>query len=487
MVTHKDLGYIDNAVKIMIVGDLMLDKYIWGNANKLSPEAPVPVVRIEEESFNLGGACNVANNLIAMQAQVSIYGAIGNDIEGSLLHDFLVSKGIQSHCFKSHRPTTTKTRIMASKHQMLRIDKESTEELESKIYEEMFDHIQSHIKSYDCMILSDYLKGVLSLDFTQRLITLANNLNIPVLCDPKGDDYSKYKNATLLTPNKKEAMEATRITIRNDKTLYECLKQLQEITHVTYPLITLSEDGIGYLENDRLCKKPTIAQEVYDVSGAGDTVIAALALQLAQGKNLDFATKFANAAAAVVIGKIGSATATLTEIQHFLTPHYNMLDNFDSKFSNQNLESKIIKNFDEIKELLKDKKIVFTNGCFDILHYGHLSYLEKARRLGDALIIGLNSDSSVKRLKGDLRPINTQADRAFMLAGLACVNYIIIFEEDTPLNLIKQICPDVLVKGADYANKEVVGSQYAKEVQLIEFIENKSTTSIIQKIQASKQ
>ncbi|RDU64076.1 bifunctional heptose 7-phosphate kinase/heptose 1-phosphate adenyltransferase [Helicobacter didelphidarum] len=463
----------NRTIHAIIIGDLILDKYIWGNAHKLSPEAPVPVVRVEKESFNLGGACNVANNLIAMNAKATIYGVVGNDMEGSLLHDFLLNKGIESHCYKSNRPTTTKTRIMSSKHQMLRIDKESTGNLEHEIYEEMFDSIQSNITKYHCMILSDYLKGVLSGGFTQKLIKLALSFDIPVLCDPKGNDYSKYKNATLLTPNKKEAMEATHITIHNDKTLHDALNKLQKTYHVRYPLITLSEDGIGYLDNGIFHKKPTIAKEVYDVSGAGDTVIAALALQLAQRKTLDDATAFANAAAAVVIGKIGSATATLDEIEEVLKSHPLVHD----------IESKIIVDIDDIDKIIKNKKVVFTNGCFDILHYGHVKYLEEARKLGDILIVGLNSDSSVQRLKGDFRPINPQQDRAFILAGLTCVDYIILFEDDTPENLIAQIRPNVLVKGGDYADKKVIGSEYAQSVKLIDFIDDKSTTNIIKKIQ----
>lgn len=465
---------VEQQLKILVVGDLMLDKYIWGNADRLSPEAPVPVVKIDEENFSLGGACNVANNLIAMNVFVSLYGVVGNDTEGSLLHDFLANKGIEAHCYKSSRPTTTKIRIMAAKHQMLRLDKESNHLLESKVYEAMFEDIQGSITTYNCMILSDYLKGVLSPAFTQRLIKLANSFDIPVLCDPKGSDYTKYKYATLLTPNKKEATEATQVPICNDKTLLEALQKMRKICNIKYPLITLSEEGIAYLSNDSILhKKPTIAREVYDVSGAGDTVIAALALQLSQGRSIEIATEFANAAAAVVIGKIGSATATLQEIQDYLAP----------KRIVREASSKIIKDFAEVKNSLGNKKIVFTNGCFDILHYGHVSYLEKARKLGDILIVGLNSDSSVKRLKGSTRPINIQDDRAFILASLACVSYVIIFDSDTPENLIAQIKPDVLVKGSDYKGKAVVGEQYAKSLVLIDYIEQRSTTNIINKIQ----
>lgn len=459
-------------VKVLVVGDLILDKYIWGSSNRLSPEAPVAVVRVDKESFTLGGACNVANNLIAMEANVTIYGAIGHDTQGVLLQDLLISKGIQANCYKSNRPTTTKTRVMASKHQMLRIDRESSSNLESSLYDDMYGDLQKHITQYDCVILSDYQKGVLSHDFTQKLIALANHAKIPVLCDPKGDDYTKYRHATLVTPNKSEAQIATKIAIHNDASLKEALLKLQDISQITYPLITLSEEGIGFLENGILHKKPTIAREVYDVSGAGDTVIAALAIALAQNMSIDFATTFANAAAAVVIAKLGSAVASLAEIEDFLTPRRII----------KPAESKIISNIDSLKKDLKNKKIVFTNGCFDILHAGHVSYLQKARKLGDVLIVGLNSDDSVRNLKGQNRPINSQDDRALILASLACVSYVVVFNEDTPLNLIAQIKPDVLVKGADYKDKEIVGANYSKEVKLIDFLHNHSTTNIINKI-----
>lgn len=485
-------------VNVLIIGDLMLDRYIWGAANKLSPEAPVPVVLVNEESFSLGGACNVASNLISLGASVSIYGAIGNDTEGALLQDFLNNKGIKSHCYKSNRPTTTKTRIMASKHQMLRIDKESNQVLESSIYEDMFDSIQGRITEFNCVILSDYLKGVLSYAFCQKLIKLANSFNIPILCDPKGSDYSKYKDVTLITPNKKEAIEATGVQIHNDKTLLESLHKLREICNVKYPLITLSEEGIGFLQNDTLHKKPTKAKEVYDVSGAGDTVIAALAYKLSSAESLESACLFANAAAAVVIGKLGSATATLDEINDVLAQK-RILRSIESKIlyvenispahnlrEISEITSMNTQQFEHFIESIKsqNKKIIFTNGCFDILHYGHVNYLQKARKLGDVLIVGLNSDESVRKLKGEARPINNEQDRAYILASLACVSYVIIFNDDTPENLIKQIRPDILVKGADYANKDIAGAQYAKETKLIDYIESKSTTNIINKIRS---
>ncbi|MEA2027831.1 MAG: D-glycero-beta-D-manno-heptose 1-phosphate adenylyltransferase, partial [Campylobacterota bacterium] len=316
--------------------------------------------------------------------------------------------------------------------------------------------------------------GVLTHNLTQKLIAIANAHNIKVLADPKGSDYSKYRGAYLVTPNKKEAQEVTQTTINNTQSLATALHYLQDI--VTIPLITLSEEGIAVLENSQIINKPTVAREVYDVTGAGDTVIASLTYALAKGRDIVSAIEFANLAAGVVVGKLGSATASLDEIEEY-----------KSSLHKSSIESHI-KSFDEIAKVVErlksqKKKIVFTNGCFDILHRGHVAYLDTAKSFGDVLILGLNSDSSVKRLKGDSRPINTQEDRAFILAALESVDYVVIFDEDTPYDLISIVQPDILVKGGDYEGKEVVGSDIANEVKLVDFVDGRSTTKTIAKIQ----
>lgn len=453
--------------KILVVGDLMLDHYILGDCSRVSPEAPVQVVEVKKEQNRLGGACNVAHNLIALGAEVELCGVVGKDRAGeSLLKSAKeLGVGVELVYEDAQRQTTQKSRILVSNQQILRVDRENRENLSSEVLERMFGLVEKKIAEFDGVILSDYGKGVLSEEMTQRLIALANKHNKIILCDPKGSDYSKYKNATLLTPNKKEAKEATGIEIDNPEKLLLALQALSSKCNLTYPLITLSEDGIGILENGELKIFPTLAQEVYDVTGAGDTVISALCYALAQGKSIDEACKFANSAAAVVVAKVGSATATQEEIYLF--------------HQNDSIESKILKS---PKDLPQNSKIVFTNGCFDILHKGHVSYLQKAKELGDILVVGLNSDRSVKELKGEERPINSQEDRAYLLASLECVDFVIIFDESTPYELIKEISPTFLVKGADYEGKEVVGSEFAKEVKLIEFVEGKSTTNIIKKI-----
>lgn len=460
--------------RILVVGDIMVDHYIWGSCNRISPEAPVQVVNVQSESNRLGGACNVGANLSTLGARVSMCGIIGEDNLGKWLISELDRLDIDvSYIIPTPRPTTQKSRILAAHQQVLRVDREDSAPITKQLEDELFELFCHKLHNFDAIILSDYAKGLLTPSFTKRIISLARSCNRLVLVDPKGSDYAKYKNATLLTPNKLEASLATQTQITDDISLKAAMKKLQALCKLDICLVTLSEDGIAILRDDSLVKSPTIAKEVYDVTGAGDTVIAALAFGLSNGLDIFQASDFANAAAAVVIGKIGSATASLSEIISFL-------------HNGSYADSKIITQSDvqALLPALSEKKIIFTNGCFDILHAGHISYLQKARELGDLLIVGLNSDESIRRLKGSSRPIIPQDDRAAVLAALECVDFVIIFEEDTPLELIKLIKPAVLVKGADYAGKEVVGSAFAKEVKLIEFVQGRSSTSIIDKIRS---
>lgn len=499
---------------ILVIGDLILDHYIWGQCERISPEAPVQVIEVAKETLNLGGACNVANNLVALECEVFICGMVGKDEAGTKLKETLESLHIhtQGIYYNLNRPTTQKSRIIAAHQQVIRVDREDKSPISQEGEEFILNFAKTLIESHkiDCIILSDYQKGVLSENLTQNLIKIAKDSKLKILIDPKGKDYSKYKGATLLTPNKKEAKEATGIQIVDDSTLLLALQNLKKSCNLEYSLITLSEDGIGILD-DKLHKLPTIAKEVFDVTGAGDTVIAALAFMLAQNEDILSSIQFANAAAAVVVGKIGSAVATKQEIFAYLQdnhlldtlsleffkvfkenpntqflPHLQRISQKQkpiapsSKLINQNTFSSFLEFLRTLKQ--QDFKIVFTNGCFDILHFGHISYLNQARALGDLLIVGLNSDNSIKRLKGKDRPINSQEDRAALLCALECVDFVIIFDEDTPLELIKAIQPHFLAKGADYQGKEVVGSEFAKKLCLIDFVEGKSTTNTIQKI-----
>jgi len=463
---------------ILVIGDLMIDHYLWGDCNRISPEAPVQVVNVKKETTVLGGAGNVVNNLVSLGANVTVMSVVGDDRVSDELSDMLELLGVTRYLILDEdRKTTKKSRIIASNQQVVRYDYETIQEISSDLEATLVKQLFITIDQFDIVLLSDYGKGVLTKSFIEKIIFAASGADIKVLIDPKGSDYTKYTGAYLLTPNKKEACEATNIDIIDDDSLKIALKKLQNIAALEVPMVTLSEDGIAILdENENIIKKPTVAREVYDVTGAGDTVLASLGYCLARHKPLEYSLEFANLAAGVVVGKLGSATATLEEIEEY-----------KSSLHKSSIESHI-KTFKEIEKTVKrlkakGKKIVFTNGCFDILHRGHVSYLDIAKSYGDVLILGLNSDESVKRLKGESRPINTQEDRGFILAALESVDYVVNFEEDTPYELIKLIQPDILVKGADYEGKEVVGSDIAKEVKLVTFIDGKSTTQTIKKIQ----
>ena len=459
---------------ILVVGDLMVDQYIFGSSNRVSPEAPIVVVDVKSKENRLGGAGNVVNNLISLGSKVSIASVIGDDYDGDLLEQLLKDIDADLLIIKDkNRPTTKKSRIIALNQQIVRVDKESKEDISKDIQKGLLNKIESKIDKFDAIIISDYAKGVLTKDLTQQIIKLANRYNIPTFVDPK-KDFEKYKGAFCITPNRKEAKDATSIEIIDDNTVLKAVKKLKEDLNLKSVVITLSEDGMVIFQNE-LTKIPTVAREVYDVTGAGDTVIASLAYFYSKSKDLIYSAKKANLAAGVVVGKSGSATVTLDEI-----------NSYEKRLSY--LVDYKIKNFDEIESITKNtnKKVVFTNGCFDILHLGHVKYLQSAKKLGDILIVGVNSDRSVKKLKGDDRPINNQYDRAYLLASLECVDYVVIFDEDTPYELIKRVKPDILVKGADYKESEVVGRDIAKEVKLIEFIDGKSTTNIINRIRESK-
>ena len=465
---------------ILVIGDLMIDHYLWGSCDRISPEAPVQVVNVKKESSVLGGAGNVINNLVTLGSVVDVISVIGNDSVANELKSLLEKIDVPTSnlVVENNRKTSKKSRLIASQQQVLRYDMESIDDINENSHKQIIQTLEKNIDKYSSIILSDYGKGVLTTNLTKEIIKIANKNSIKVLVDPKGKDYSKYKGSYTLTPNKKEAMEATNIDIKDENSLIEALKSLKTQCELEVSLITLSEQGIAIFD-DELTIKPTVAREVYDVTGAGDTVIASIAFAL--GNNLDIkdAIYFANLAAGVVVGKIGSATTTLDEIYEY---EYSL---------HKSNSTSHIKTFDEIKTLSsklhsQGKKIVFTNGCFDILHVGHVKYLEVAKSYGDVLILGLNADSSVRKLKGPTRPINTQDDRAYILASLESVDYVVIFEEETPYELIKLIKPHVLVKGGDYEGKEVVGQDIADELKLVQFVDGKSTTNTIKRIQENE-
>jgi D-beta-D-heptose 7-phosphate kinase/D-beta-D-heptose 1-phosphate adenosyltransferase len=454
----------------------MIDHYLWGGCERISPEAPVQVVDISRETTVLGGAGNVINNLVALGAHVSVSGVIGDDENGVELRTMLSAIGASSEGLitQKGRKTSKKSRIIASNQQILRYDKESKDSIDITSETAITAYVESVLDGCDIVILSDYGKGVITDAVAGGVIAAARAAGKKVLVDPKGKDYRKYRGAYLLTPNKKEASEATGIVINDEASLKKALLSLKETCDLECSMITLSEDGIA-IYDETMRRFPTVAKEVFDVTGAGDTVIASLSFALSCGYTIDQAAPFANHAAAVVVGKIGSATVTLGEIEEYESSLH------------QSTSDMHIKTHEEIYALSgrlkkEGKKVVFTNGCFDILHVGHVKYLQEAKSYGDVLIVGLNSDSSVRELKGPTRPVNVQEDRAYILAALESVDYVVLFSEETPHELIKNIEPDILVKGGDYEGKSVVGAEFAKELRLVQFVDGKSTTATIERI-----
>ena len=465
--------------KILVIGDLIIDHYLWGSCERISPEAPVQVINVGDESMSLGGAGNVVNNLSALGAQVDVISVIGNCETSGNLKTLLANIKVNTKYLvtQNKRITSKKTRIISSQQQVVRYDHENTDEISDESQKSILASFKKLVSNYDAVLLSDYGKGVLTVELTQSLIAIANNKNKKVLVDPKGLDYSKYRGSYLLTPNKKEAIEATKINIKDNTSLIKAITKLKTECNLAVSMITLSEEGVA-IYDDKLRVHPTVSREVFDVTGAGDTVLATLGFALACGYKIDAAVEFANLAAGVVVGKVGSAIVTFNEIIEY------------ESSLNKSTSDEHIKTFDEIASLSKElrargKKIIFTNGCFDILHIGHVRYLETAKSYGDILILGLNSDRSVTSIKGKGRPINIQLDRAYILAALEAVDYVVVFDEDTPYDLIKAVKPDVLVKGSDYEGKKVVGQDIADELKLVQFVDGKSTTKTIKNIQKS--
>jgi len=471
------IGLQGKSPKILVIGDLMIDHYLWGSCERISPEAPVQVVSITSETTVLGAAGNVINNLRALGAEVGVISVLGDCETSKELTNLLKEIDIDSKYLivQKNRVASKKSRIITAQQQVLRYDRESCNEISIESQNCFLESFLTIVNNYDIVLMSDYGKGVLTFDLTQSLISVANKANKKVLVDPKGLDYSKYQGAYLLTPNKKEAAEATQIPINDDKSLTQAIKQLKNECDLDISLITLSDQGIA-IYDDTLRTHPTVALEVFDVTGAGDTVLASLGFALACGYQIDEAVKFSNLAAGVVVGKIGSATATLNEI----IVYESSLNKSGSDAHIKTLEEIAILS-SELKK--RGKKIIFTNGCFDILHAGHVHYLEVAKSYGDVLILGVNTDRSVRELKGAGRPINKQLDRAYILAALEVVDYVVMFDEDTPYNLIKAVEPHILVKGGDYKGQVVVGEDIADELKLVSLVDGKSTTKTIEKIQ----
>ena len=467
---------------VLVIGDLMLDRYLIGDVQRISPEAPVPVVLLKEQNDRAGGAANVAANLANLGITTRIAGCVGEDAEATTLLALINHLGIKSEAViqSPERPTIAKTRVMSSHQQIVRIDQESQTALSDAENSELHILITRAIHDQPAIvILSDYAKGVLSESTCRFIIDTCHQANIPVLADPKGLDYSKYKGATALTPNKKETAEACGVSMNDNQALLAAAKQLKKSLSLDFLAVTRGEEGITLLEQDGDHHIAATAKQVFDVSGAGDTVIATLAAGLIHGLSPQAALSLANTAAGIVVGKVGTVPIQLDELLHELASK-NASDQADKICDLKNLSNKVS------AWRANKQKIVFTNGCFDLLHAGHVTYLEAAKKTGDKLILGLNTDRSVSALKGPSRPVIHENDRARVLAALEAVDAVILFDEDTPLNLIDELRPDVIVKGDDYTEDQVVGGKEVKSwggsVKLIPLVQGRSTTGILEKI-----
>jgi D-beta-D-heptose 7-phosphate kinase/D-beta-D-heptose 1-phosphate adenosyltransferase len=463
-----------DSAQVLVIGDLMLDRYWYGNAARISPEAPVPVVNVAQAEDRVGGAGNVALNVAALGAGASLLGAVGQDEAADALRSRLESAGIFCDFqVSSTKPTITKLRIISRQQQLLRMDFE--ESFDADDIGEIPEKMARRLSGIGAVILSDYAKG--TLQSPQPLIQAARRAGVPILVDPKGTDFSRYKGATLITPNLSE-FEAVVGRCANEQQLVERGVQLLEQLNMEALLVTRSEQGMTLIRKGLPeLHLPARAREVFDVTGAGDTVISVLAAALAAGVELPESVAMANIAAGIVVGKLGTATISMPELRRAIQQEQG------SERGVVNEEQLLV---DLADARAHGERIVFTNGCFDILHAGHVGYLEQARKLGDRLVLAINSDASVKRLKGEGRPINPVERRMAVLAGLEAVDWVVSFEDDTPERLLELLKPDVLVKGGDYSKEEVVGWQiveaYGGEVKALDFLDNCSTTAIVEQI-----
>lgn len=480
VLAERVAGLRDKAV--LCIGDAMLDRFIYGAVERISPEAPIPVLRIEREAAMLGGAGNVVRNLVALGASPTFVAVVGDDDPGREVGRLLGEHAGIDPCLvvEAGRQTTIKTRFFASSQQLLRADRETSAPLAAASRAQVLDRAKGLIERSGCVVLSDYGKGVLCVPVPAELINAARAVGTPVVVDPKGTDYSRYRGATVLTPNRKELHEATGMSVDGDDAIVAACRRLIDTCGIGAVLATRSQDGMTLVTADgQVHHLPAEAREVFDVSGAGDTVVATLAAALASGASLLDGARLANVAAGIVVAKVGTAVAYADEVVAAL--HHDELLLGENKVAGWDGAADLVEVWHR-----KGERVGFTNGCFDLLHPGHISLLTQARAACDRLVVGLNSDASVARLKGPTRPVQSEAARATVLASLAMVDLVVIFGEDTPLDLIRRLRPDVLVKGADYTVETVVGAAdvigWGGKVVLADLVAGQSTTSTIKKM-----
>jgi D-beta-D-heptose 7-phosphate kinase/D-beta-D-heptose 1-phosphate adenosyltransferase len=486
MISPSDLvSHIEwlSQARILCVGDLMLDRFVYGEVERTSPEAPVPVLGIERQTAMLGGAGNVARNLISLGAQAALLSVVGDDEVGRKLTQMVgEEERIEPHLLvEPGRPSTEKTRFLAGGQQLLRTDRETRGWIGERSAENLLRMAEDIIPQCDVLVLSDYAKGVLTESLCQALIGRARDAGKPVLVDPKGADYGCYKGASVITPNRRELGAATGAAVKTESEIVAAGQSLIEQLAIEALLVTRSGQGMTLLSADgKVAHLPAQAREVFDVSGAGDTVVATLACALANDIEMAEAAALANLAASVVVAKSGTAVVFAADLLRAARA---------GELSSS--EAKIVPLTAALEDVLKwrskGQKVGFTNGCFDLLHPGHISLLRQSKEVCGRLVVGLNSDASVRRLKGEDRPVQAESARAQVLASLETVDLVVIFAEDTPINMIEAIRPDVLIKGGDYRIDEVVGAEfvqgYGGKILLAETEAGFSTSGTIEKLQ----
>ena len=474
--------------KVLLAGDFLLDIYVYGDALRISPEAPVPVLKVVNREYRPGGAASVAADLAALGAKTFCLGIVGKDSSAGILRKLLEKTGadISGIIEVDDRPTITKQRFVGlAQHihpqQLLRVDEEKDGLLNESAYERLLEIYKNKLSQVDIVCLQDYHKGLFEENFCKSLIKLAKSAGKRVLIDPAPKaDFLKYSHSSAITPNRMEASIASGVEIKTVADAAKAAKILADKLNLEAVVITLDKEG-AYLKTDSVEEHiPTVARKVYDVSGAGDMVLAALAAVLAAGVDYRTAVEISNIAGGIEVEKFGTATVSIEEIINEL-------------MSRKQKSGSKIKSIDQLIQQLKwhkshNQKIVFTNGCFDVLHRGHIEFLNFCKKQGDIVVLGLNSDKSVKIIKGPDRPLNNQLDRATVLSALESVDYVVIFEEPDPLETIKKVKPDVLVKGQDWAEKGVIGREFVEsmggKVILVALVEGKSTTGIIEKVKS---
>ncbi len=467
--------------KIVILGDLILDHYIEGQVKRISPEAPVPVLSQKCERDVLGGAGNVANNITALGGRAHLIGVIGDDTAGQRILELAGKTGVSiTPIVDPERITSKKTRLLGGQQQLLRVDNETLEEINTDLEDDLISLVVSTIHDASAIIISDYNKGILTKRVLQNVIDYAKSISIPVFVDPKGSDHTIYRGADYIKPNRGELELLTGHKCADLSDVQQAIQLLSQQTMANI-LVTLSQDGmILYLKDGNQYSLSTIAREVFDVSGAGDTAIAAFAFAISNNSTPEDAAKFSNIASGIAVSKIGTASVSIDEIMDHARKSHLVHDiNTETKYALHEA-AKISDNWRR-----QGKRIGFTNGCFDLIHPGHVALLREAAAECDRLIVGLNSDASVRRLKGPQRPIQGEIARAAVLSALQDVDHVVIFDEDTPLETIKALKPDILIKGADYEEKDIVGAEFVKaqggRVARVKIRDGHSTTILVKR------